>query len=404
MNDMFVRRRGQVSGPFPAEEIKAMITRGEIVPLHELSYDGVDWIRAGKIWDEFVPKPQSMFEMAERRPMVLKPVVQPVDVHKTADHKSHDHSKSPDHKPKTQQPAEPPPAAPKKSPPPTARPVKTVAAPSADEPLVLSADQEVLDDLVEVDDDYYERDRQERPEPAVGTKALRGLAVLVASSVVAWMILSVICIALDFRTLDAFRPQTLERLSEIYDSGMFQASDLVRALIFVFTLFFYVLFLCWIYFFAKFLYLKSHGRMQFTPGVCVGWFLVPIMNFWKPYKVVKEIERRSEQYLRFDDPRVIRDPVVRVWWTCWVLEKVTFWLFASNRGSLAGLLNVGDPESPKFVERVRQLPKLVADFHTNEIACLLVGFVTGIATLVLIYRFERVRPKWETRSRRRASR
>lgn len=419
MNDMFVRRRGQVSGPFPADEIKAMITRGEIVPLHELSYDGVEWIRAGKIWDEFVPKPQSMFEMAERRPIQLKPAVQPVDIHKSPDHKTPDrkskserreHSQPATAKPAAAMPVvskQPPPPAkqapppPAKQPPPAAPRPADSQTPPADEPLVLSAEQEVLDDLVEVDEDDYERDRKVRPEPFVGAKALRGLSIVVACSIVAWMALSIVCVVLDYRTLDAFRPQTLERLSEIYDSGLFQASDFVRVLIFVFTFFFFVSFLCWVYFSARFLYLKSHGRMQFTPGWCVGWFLVPIMNFWKPKKVMLEIERRSEQYLRFDDPRVIRDPVVRVWWTCWVLEKVTFWLFASNRRTLAHLFDLGDPESPKYAERVRQLPKLVSDFHTNEIACLCVAFVSGIATLVLLYRFERVRPKWETRSRRR---
>jgi hypothetical protein len=392
MNDMFVRRRGQVSGPFPAEEIKAMITRGEIVPLHELSYDGTEWIRAGKIWDEFVPKPQSMFEMAERRPVVLKPIVQPVDLRK-----------SPDHKSKSERREAPPPVPPQKPSQPAARPAKASQPPPADERLVLSADRKTLDDFVEADDDVFERDRQERPEPAVGAKALRGLSFVVACSAIAWMGLSIVGIVLDLRTLDAFMPQTLERLHQIYDSGMFAVSDLIRVLHFIFRFFFFVLFLAWIYFSAKFLYLKSHGRMQFTPGWCVGWFFVPIMNLWKPYKVVLEIERRSEQYLRFDDPRVIRDPVVRVWWTCWVLEWLAVWLLASNRRTLAHIFDIGEPGSPEYLEQLKRIPKQVADFHTNEIACLCVAFVSGIATLVLLYRFERIRPKWETRSRRRQS-
>lgn len=413
MNDMFVRRRGQVSGPFPFDEIKAMIARGELVPLHELSSDGIEWIRAGKIWDEFVPKPKSMIEMAERRPIQLKPAVQPVDIHKTSDHQTHEHKsleqtsrdrKSSDHKPKPEHREAPPPAAPRKLTPLTDHSASASQPPTADEPLLLSAKHEMLDALTEVDgDDFIERDRQVRPEPLMGAAALRGLAVLVGCSAAAWMALSIVCIVLDLRTLDAFMPPTLDRLEEIYASGIFAVSDFIRVLIFVFKLFFFVLFLVWIYFSARFLFQKSHGRMRFTPGWSAGWFLVPIANLVKPYKVVLELERRSEQYLRFDDPRIIRDPVVKVWWTCWILEKVAVWFLASNRNVLEQLVHLNESATPDRLERLKRLPKLVADFHTNEIACLCVAFVSGAATLVLLYRLEKVRPKWETRSRRRST-
>lgn len=385
MNDMFVRRRGQVGGPFPVEEIKAMIARGDLVPLHELSFDGVEWIRAGKIWEEFVPKPKSMIEMAERRPVIVKPAVQPVDMHKASGSRSKSERQV---APETRMPQ-----------PPEQFPPARARATTDDEDAPQPASNASPDDLI--DDDVFERDRQVRPEPAVGAKALNGLVIVAAASVVACMVLSIVGIVFDLRTLDRFVPQTPDRLKQIYASGMFAISDFVRVLLLVFNIFSLLLFLTWVYFSARFLYAKSHGRMAYSPAWCVGWFFVPILNLWKPYKVMREIERRSEQYLRFDDPRVIRDPVVGVWWTCRLLEAAAIWFLLTNRSVFSQVVELENAETEAQIERLKMVPKLVFDFHTNEIACLCIAFVSGIATLVLFYRFERVRPKWETRSRRR---
>lgn len=76
-------------------------------------------------------------------------------------------------------------------------------------------------------------------------------------------------------------------------------------------------------------------RMQFTPGWCVGWFFVPIMNLFRPYQAVKEIWKASDPdwqqgrepvfhvgldgvdapWQRADTPSVLG-----VWWGLWIVS------------------------------------------------------------------------------------
>jgi len=41
----YVRYRGRTTGPFPADELKRMVKRGQVSPLHRISSDGQTWVR-----------------------------------------------------------------------------------------------------------------------------------------------------------------------------------------------------------------------------------------------------------------------------------------------------------------------------------------------------------------------
>lgn len=72
--------------------------------------------------------------------------------------------------------------------------------------------------------------------------------------------------------------------------------------------------------------LRGLGRfgMQFSPAACVGWYFVPVANFWKPVQAMSEIWRAS-------DPAADQGswltgsrgtPLLAVWWSAWLLSSL----------------------------------------------------------------------------------
>ena len=57
--------------------------------------------------------------------------------------------------------------------------------------------------------------------------------------------------------------------------------------------------------------LQSESAPQFSPGWAVGWWFVPIMNFFRPYQVMAELWRRS-----FHVNGV--SWLLPVWWSLWL--------------------------------------------------------------------------------------
>lgn len=83
-----------------------------------------------------------------------------------------------------------------------------------------------------------------------------------------------------------------------------------------------VLFCIWIY--RANLNARALGalNMRFTPGWCVGWFFIPIMNLFRPYQATREIWLASEP--TFDSAnrerwkRGASSPILPLWWTLWI--------------------------------------------------------------------------------------
>lgn len=61
-------------------------------------------------------------------------------------------------------------------------------------------------------------------------------------------------------------------------------------------------------------------HLEFTPGWAVGWFFVPIANFWKPYQAMRSLWQNSRDAARPD----IQDTtwVLPVWWGLWIISLV----------------------------------------------------------------------------------
>lgn len=73
--------------------------------------------------------------------------------------------------------------------------------------------------------------------------------------------------------------------------------------------------------------------LDFTPGWSVGWWFVPIANFWKPKQAMNEAWLASDP----QQPAGTRgwagrkvDPLLSWWWGCWMLSFVVTFRVDSN--------------------------------------------------------------------------
>lgn len=70
-------------------------------------------------------------------------------------------------------------------------------------------------------------------------------------------------------------------------------------------------------------FLAGANQMEYTPGWAVGWYFVPIVNFWKPYQAMKEIWTLN--VARDGGPGALVAMLLPLWWTLWIV-----WNLVSN--------------------------------------------------------------------------
>jgi hypothetical protein len=92
----------------------------------------------------------------------------------------------------------------------------------------------------------------------------------------------------------------------------------------------------------------SYGQMQmeFTPGWAVGYFFIPVVSLWMPYRAMREIWRASEPTpderldVRFAEVPVL----LPAWWAAYVLHgiagQVSF-QFTRNPHAASDFINAG---------------------------------------------------------------
>jgi hypothetical protein len=61
-------------------------------------------------------------------------------------------------------------------------------------------------------------------------------------------------------------------------------------------------------------------EMTFSPGWSVGWFFIPIANFWKPYQAMKQIWQASANPSDWQSQPV--PTLVSNWWALWVFSNL----------------------------------------------------------------------------------
>lgn len=59
---------------------------------------------------------------------------------------------------------------------------------------------------------------------------------------------------------------------------------------------------------------------RITPGWSIGWYLVPIMNFWKPFQAILQTWNSSENpTLSVNRPAPV---IFLLWWGAWVISSI----------------------------------------------------------------------------------
>ena len=64
--------------------------------------------------------------------------------------------------------------------------------------------------------------------------------------------------------------------------------------------------------------------MEFTPGWAVGWYFIPFLNLFKPYKAVQEMYQALDPEAGSDDWRLLGSVpgFVGWWWAAWIVSNV----------------------------------------------------------------------------------
>jgi hypothetical protein len=115
-------------------------------------------------------------------------------------------------------------------------------------------------------------------------------------------------------------------------------------------------FLFWVYRANKNLQALGY-HPQFTPGWAVGWWFVPVANFYYPYKVVKEIWQWSDPGTWLPGRAQSGFPIIGLWWTSYL--AMSFALNAENR-SLSSGAGVDDLLGARWVTLGTQLLTLIS--------------------------------------------
>jgi len=81
-----------------------------------------------------------------------------------------------------------------------------------------------------------------------------------------------------------------------------------------------LVFCLWIYRMNHNIWALGARGLRFSPGWAVGWFFVPIWFLWKPYGVMKELWKASQNPHSWSEVPVPR--IFPIWWTLWIFATI----------------------------------------------------------------------------------
>jgi hypothetical protein len=106
-----------------------------------------------------------------------------------------------------------------------------------------------------------------------------------------------------------------------------------------------IFFLMWVYRAYENLYKIRSGNMHNTPGWAVGFWFVPIVSFYKPYEIMKDIWVKTQEHSLPDEQsgNIKKPYLVGIWWAMNLLNIIAsyFVTFAyKNDKSIDGLITL----------------------------------------------------------------
>ena len=99
-----------------------------------------------------------------------------------------------------------------------------------------------------------------------------------------------------------------------------------------------IVFALWIYVAGRTLAAAGYGDCEFSPGSRIWWFLVPIANFYMPFKGMRELWNASHGVEDYQ----ANAPLVTSWWAAYLLVLLSSWAVllmtdASGAGALIAI-------------------------------------------------------------------
>ena len=124
----------------------------------------------------------------------------------------------------------------------------------------------------------------------------------------------------------------------------------------------------WIYRAAANMHAIHATGMTTSPGWAVGWYFIPIANFWKPYQAMREIHRASAGA---QQQQTQATPVLlRLWWLLWLLGFLIPWFIGTYAGMTARHGNVAEGW---LLTNAEQLVSSLIDMPLNLAFALLIA-------------------------------
>jgi len=99
-----------------------------------------------------------------------------------------------------------------------------------------------------------------------------------------------------------------------------------------------VLFLRWTYLSNRNIRSLGVEDLEFTPAWAVGWYFVPIMNLWMPYRALKETFKASHPCFTQNWRQAPHPAIMPLWWTLWILQNLVGTQYASRAETIDEVL------------------------------------------------------------------
>lgn len=156
------------------------------------------------------------------------------------------------------------------------------------------------------------------------TKEFRDLSSLTSylkTALILYVVIAVIGLWSGWLELDLLRGVAR---GAVLSDAQAEANDSRQALIGIAYLIVFAvtgfLFLRWTYLAKQNAQLLTSQELKFTPGWAVGWYFIPILNFWKPYQALKETFKASNPDFAGDWRHAPHPESMPLWWTLWILS------------------------------------------------------------------------------------
>ena len=321
----YLRSRGEITGPHELVEMQAFAKTGRLTPSHEVSQDGILWMRAGQFWEVFqIPEKPKILRRSRSRSATLPAKVSPpaADAQQNAPSKPND------------------------------------ASPSS-ETRSFAQEQRLA------------RSPHDAAASSVMTWSLVAAALLALGAVSSGQFISQVLVMHD--QLDG----TIESVRKLAVESKAGNSGAVPVLQAILGLGLFAAFLAWQFMASRNLADLRDGRMRFTPWAGIGWYFMPIGNLWKPYQVMREIVQRSEEMAARTLAMFPSMQVLAVWWVLLVARFPLRGICLLHEGRIIRALEATPTELrlQSDIPKVSEVPGLVQSW-------LLWDGIDGLLTLL----------------------